>query len=423
MRNHRHAGWGRRHTDLPGTIAEPLQSCPGLKLSARPWEDPVKERRDEAMARIGKTVLFLGRYALVGLVAGVILWLALGRGGPEPPPRLASLQGTFASAVERAAPAVVNIYAERIPEGVTLSPFGVPTFGERGRPAFGTPAFQARTELGSGVIVDADGYVLTNHHVIREAGEIFVALWNGEVTRAELVGEDVETDLALLKVPRAGLPTAPAARADELRVGDVVLAIGNPFGLGKTVTMGIVSATGRADLATGPYEDFIQTDAAINQGNSGGALINALGQVVGINTAMLDHEDGAEGIGFAIPMETAMAVMRQIRTHGRVIRGWLGVVLRDPRLLPRRPGSISDEPGMVIAGVYPGGPAEEAGLFFGDYLTHFAGEPVTTRSALEARIAATPPATRVTLRVVRNGTGVLTEAELVQRPPGVFDSS
>ncbi|NIR61669.1 MAG: trypsin-like serine protease, partial [Gammaproteobacteria bacterium] len=232
---------------------------------------------------------------------------------------------SYADAVERAAPAVVNIYSakvvtERVPPFMN-DPLFRRFFGEE----LGTPRRRLQTSLGSGVIVSEDGYILTNNHVIEGADEIRIALFDGRNVRASKVGADPESDLAVLKVDLDALPTITLGDSEALAVGDVVLAIGNPFGVGQTVTLGIVSATGRSHLGITTFENFIQTDAAINPGNSGGALINPSGEVVGINTAIFSRTGGNQGIGFAIPASLARRVMAQIIEHGEVIRGWLGV--------------------------------------------------------------------------------------------------
>jgi serine peptidase DegS len=306
-------------------------------------------------------------------------------------PELAS----YAAAVARAAPAVVNVYTDRL---VTerLAPSLGELFGEY------LPRYRQRIErtLGSGVIVDQAGHIVTNHHVIANADTIRVQLQDGRVADAHIVGSDPDTDLAVLKINLQHLPVAPLGRSDQLRVGDVVLAIGNPLGLSQTVTHGIVSAVSRSQLGIAPLEDFIQTDAAINRGNSGGALVDASGDLVGINTAMVAKSLGVEGIGFAIPVNMVRGVMSDIIAHGRVIRGWMGIV----------PEDLSDEQaqqlglaqgGVVVANLYVGSPAQEAGLRPGDLLTSIDG--ITPASAQDAlgHIALHKPGSLITLRGLR----------------------
>ncbi len=369
------------------------------------------------MKRLYDSAIYFGAFALGGLLFGLLLLVLQGRGltfvgdGGDLRASDRSRIG-YAPAVERAAPAVVNVYADKVvAEAEALGP-------TRDRTPLETALLAGWTEVGSGVIIDSAGYIVTNYHLVRDAGQISVGLLDGRTAVAELVGEDVETDLAVLRVQLDALPAAQVPEIPDLRAGDIVLAIGNPFGLGNTVTMGIVSATGRSELATGHYEHFIQTDAAINRGNSGGALINIEGEVIGINTAVLEHEEGAEGIGFAIPIELVVEVLQAIRENGRVIRGWLGATMHDQRVMYGRSVAMTSAPGVVITGVYPNGPADEAGLRFGDRVTHFAGEPVESLRDLSRRIARTPPGTRIPVRVVRGATGIITEAVLIDRPEG-----
>ncbi|HEX7111091.1 MAG TPA: trypsin-like peptidase domain-containing protein, partial [Mizugakiibacter sp.] len=277
------------------------------------------------------------------------------------------------------------------------------------------PAYQRREQsLGSGVIASADGYVLTNNHVIAGADDIQVLLYDGRVAQAKVIGTDADTDLAVLKIDAKRLPAVAVAAARPPRVGDVVLAIGNPFGIGQTVTMGIVSAIGR-QLNLSTYEDFIQTDAAINSGNSGGALINARGELVGINTAMLGRASGAEGIGFAIPVRTANAVLEQIVDHGGVTRGWIGaefgrVPIAADSSLPAAPH------GAEVLDVYVGGPAAKAGLRPGDVLLRLDEQDILDPSDLRNREAALKPGTPVTLSGLRDGTPFRAALVLAQRP-------
>ena len=319
---------------------------------------------------------------------------------------------SYSSAVSHAAPSVVNIYTNKI---VTQQQYLVPTNPafQRMFPgiAFGPPTKRPERGLGSGVIVNADGYVLTNNHVIQGADEINVALYDGRVTAARVIGTDAETDLAVLKIDASNVPAISIADKNPLNVGDVVLAIGNPFGIGRTVTMGIVSALGR-QLKKSIYEDFIQTDAAINQGNSGGALVNAHGELVGINSDVFTPTGGNIGIGFAIPVATAKSVLEQIVEHGKVIRGWIGAEYADVTSIQ----TPSTAHGVAVVGVYEKGPAAQAGLRAGDILTTMDGEPITNELELRNREANIAPGTAVKLGGTRNGQNLSLSITLAERP-------
>ncbi len=322
---------------------------------------------------------------------------------------------SYAAAVRRAAPAVVNISTARL----VTEQIGPSTLAQ----LFGDlrPLYRRRVEraLGSGVIVDASGHIITNNHVIANADTIMVTLADGRVTRAVVVGRDPDTDLALLSIKLKQLPVMPLGRSDQLQVGDGVLAIGNPLGLSQTVTHGIVSATGRSQLGVATFEDFIQTDAAINAGNSGGALINTLGELIGINTAVLGKNSSGdisvEGISFAIPVNLARGVMDEILDHGRVIRGWTGIV----------PEDVSDEQaqqlgltrgGVVITNMYRSSPAVDAGLRIGDIITKVDGKGVHNAQEALAQIAAKKPGSRVRLHVLRGSSESDTTLAVTERP-------
>ena len=304
---------------------------------------------------------------------------------------------SYAGAVSRAAPSVVSIYANRMvlarplyPDPMLKQMFGLSLLGP--------PQQRQEQSLGSGVIVSSKGYILTNNHVIAGTDNIRVMLYDGRVAPAKIVGTDPGTDLAVLRIHEPYLPAAASAATKPLRVGDIVLAIGNPFGIGQTVTMGIVSALGR-QLNLSSNENFIQTDAAINSGNSGGALVNTLGQLVGINTAMLGHNTGAEGIGFAIPVRTAEWVMHQLIRYGHVSRGWMGAHFGKPSSLH---GSPLNQ-GILVTSVRPGSPAARAGLQRGDILLRINDQPIRTTRALHRYEASLQPGRRVQLSGLRNG--------------------
>ncbi|MNQ16262.1 putative periplasmic serine endoprotease DegP-like precursor [compost metagenome] len=312
---------------------------------------------------------------------------------------------SYADGVARAAPSVVNVFTTKH-VNVPLIPLpDDPVLRQLFGQVPGVTRREASTSLGSGVIVNQDGYVLTNYHVVQAADAIEVALTDGRRDTAKVVGADPDTDLAVLKLSTLrSLPAATLASDRGLRVGDVVLAIGNPFGVGQTTTQGIVSALGRNGLGLNTYENFIQTDAAINPGNSGGALIDAQGNLVGINTAIYSESGGSMGIGFATPIEIARKVMDEIVKTGGVKRGWLGVEPQDvtPELaqafgLPR------GAQGVIIAGVMRDGPAARGGLRVGDIVQSVNGKRVTDTTSLLTEIAQLPPGQRATLGILRAG--------------------
>ncbi|MCB1608673.1 MAG: trypsin-like peptidase domain-containing protein, partial [Xanthomonadales bacterium] len=279
----------------------------------------------------------------------------------------------------------------------------------------GRPRHRVEQSLGSAVIVTSDGYMLTNHHVISAAVEIQAVLWDGRVIRAEIVGSDPDTDLAVLKIEGSNLPAISFSEEPQVRIGDVVLAIGNPFGIGQTVTMGIISATGRHGLNLSTYENLIQTDAAINFGNSGGALVDVEGRLIGINTAHYDDLAlGAEGIGFAIPYQTARQVLDELIKQGFVTRGWLGLEVIPLELRNTLSGEI--RPVLQIARVYSGGPAEQSGLRPGDLILRFADTDLFNPGQLSEIEATTAPGTTVQIGALRAGVPLLSSVTLTQRP-------
>ncbi|HMA89902.1 MAG TPA: Do family serine endopeptidase [Burkholderiales bacterium] len=320
-------------------------------------------------------------------------------------------------AVERATPSVVNIFTSKEVRVRRHPLFDDPLF----KRFFGdqVPDEEQRTKsLGSGVIVSPSGYILTNQHVVEAAEEIEVALPNGRKLLAKVVGDDPETDLAVLRVDAEGLPAITFGSSDALRVGDVVLAIGNPFGVGQTVTSGIVSALGRSglDIPGNTYENFIQTDAAINPGNSGGPLIDSRGNLIGINAAIYSPSGGSNGIGFAIPVSTAESVLEQIIKTGTVTRGWIGVEVREINSGPADSLTPGDAHGALIAGVLRGGPADKAGFKSGDVLTEVDGKPVADRSAMLNLVAALKPGSRAHMKVHRGKQEVMLDVTVGRRP-------
>lgn len=303
---------------------------------------------------------------------------------------------SFRAAARNASPAVVSINTSKAPVNTPQSadPWFRFFFGEQDRS-------QAQTGLGSGVIVSPAGYILTNNHVIEEADEIEVVLNDGRKGVAQVIGTDPETDLAILKVELKDLPVITLGNSDALEIGDQVLAIGNPFGVGQTVTSGIVSALGRTQLGINTFENFIQTDAAINPGNSGGALVDINGHLMGINTAIYSRSGGSMGIGFAIPTSTARSVLDSIVKDGQVTRGWIGVEPQD--LSPELAESfgIQQGAGVIITGVLQDGPAAQAGLKPGDVITRVADQDVKNVAELLSAVAALPPGTPADLEIIR----------------------
>ena len=324
-------------------------------------------------------------------------------------------QTSYAAAVAAAAPSVVNIYtaSQTRPASGFDSPLFEQLFGDRS----GTgKAHNIRTGAGSGVIVSSAGYIVTNNHLIADTDEINVMLKTGESYPAHVIGTDPETDLAVIRIDARGLPAIALAAQDSLRVGDVVLAIGNPLGAGQTVTMGIVSATRRDSVGLHTFEDFIQTDAAINPGNSGGALINPNGELVGVNTAIFTQTDGARaGLGLATPVHQVQTVVEQIIQHGRVIRGWLGVVARDLSPALRRELDLPLR-GVVVTGVIERGPAERAGIRAGDVITEVDEQKIIDSRTLLTLTTMGTPGSEVVVEGLREREPFATRVTLTQRP-------
>jgi len=323
--------------------------------------------------------------------------------------------GSLKVAANKAMPAVVNIFTTKETKPARHPFMDDPLF----RRFFGDQLdgeSRQSASLGSGVIVGAEGYILTNHHVIETADEIEVALADGRKASAHIVGTDPETDLAVLKVDLTELPAIAFGSPKQLGVGDLVLAIGNPFGVGQTVTMGIVSAKGRSHLGISTFENFIQTDAAINPGNSGGALVDATGNLVGINSAIYSRTGGSLGIGFAIPSDLARQVMEQIVQTGSVTRGWIGVEVQDISPELAESFNLPTTNGTLIAGVQPGGPAERAGIRRGDILMAVESQEVTDSTRMLNLIAALTPGEQATLKILRNDEEALVQIKVGTRP-------
>ena len=322
---------------------------------------------------------------------------------------------SFAPAAKKVIPAVVNVFTQQ-------------TLRNPAHPALQDPVFRyffgdrqdtrprQVSNLGSGVIVSPNGYILTNHHVVEAADEIQVALADGRTLPARVVGADPETDLAVLKIDADNLPAITFAQADSIKVGDWVLAVGNPFGVGQTVTAGIVSALGRTHLGINTFENFIQTDAAINPGNSGGALVDADGNLVGVNSAIYSRTGGSQGIGFAIPISIARQVMEQIIKSGGVTRGWVGIEVQDLTPELAESFSLKNIEGALIAGVLKGGPADVGGIRPGDILLAVNGKPVTDSASLLNLIAALQPNSHAQLTVARKQQSLELKIQVGRRP-------
>ena len=319
---------------------------------------------------------------------------------------------SYHNAVAVAAQSVVNIYTT---QKIEEHPYMNDPMMRRYFEYHGIPNGESdNTNLGSGVIISQDGYIVTNSHVISKADNIIVMLNDGRKARAKVIGSDVESDVAVIKVDLTGLKPL-GFREQSTQVGDVVLAIGNPFGVGQTVTQGIISATGRTGLGINTVEDFIQTDAAINPGNSGGALVDAYGQLVGINTAIFSRSGGSMGIGFAIPTEIVKLVMNGIIKDGKVRRGWLGIELQSSM---KDPTKLSDDTqGVEVMNVIPGGPAAKAGLQRGDIITAMDNKPVNDANTLIQMVARKAPNSVVNLQVMRNKAQSSVNVTLGERQP------
>ncbi|GAQ95297.1 serine protease Do [Thermodesulfovibrio aggregans] len=321
---------------------------------------------------------------------------------------LSKISSAMAEVIQAVRPSVVNIYTtKKIKRPGMPFPFDDPFFrrffGEEFGDIFERPREYTQTALGSGVIVDPSGYILTNYHVIKGADEIKVKLYDKRVFDGTVIGYDAKTDIAVIKIKADGLRAIKWGDSDKLKVGETVIAIGNPYGLNLTVTSGIVSATGRANVGISDYEDFIQTDAAINPGNSGGPLVNVRGELVGINTAIFSTTGGYQGIGFAIPSNMAKTVMDSLIKHKKVIRGWLGVTVQDLDTEMAKMAKLKELKGAVVTDVVEGSPAEKAGLMRKDIIISFDGKEVEDSAHLRNMVVNTSPGKTVTLEIIRNG--------------------
>ena len=310
---------------------------------------------------------------------------------------------SYSTAVDRAAPAVVNIFTQRIVKekkhALLDAPFLKRFFNNQDR-----PPERLQSSLGSGVLMNSAGHILTNHHVIAGANEIRVSLHDGREVEAKLIGSDPEVDLAVLKINLPNLPHIRIADSGPIKIGDVVLAIGNPFGVGQTVTMGIISALGRNQLGLNTYEDYIQTDAAINPGNSGGALINAHGYLVGINAAIYSQSGGSQGIGFAIPANSAAQVLADITQFGKTVRGWMGIEVQEatPALLSEL-GLPTALEGLLVTGLSLNGPAQQSGLMTGDIITALNNKDSFSAKSAMNQIGSLRPGENISIEFIRSG--------------------
>lgn len=341
---------------------------------------------------------------VVGLAAAFVVVLIRPQLLPavDPGRAIAVPPASYADAVDIAGPSVVNVYTRRL-----VSDSGA---GETGR-------FRVNTGVGSAVIIDPEGYIVTNFHVVSFANDIRLQLADGRIANPRVIGVDAETDLAVLKVDLGPLPAIPLGRSDRLRIGDVVLAIGNPYGLTKTVTQGIVSATGRGALTLATFENFIQTDAAINEGNSGGALINTAGQLVGINTAVLTQDTGTEGIGFAIPIDLVRGVVEEIKTNGRVIRGYVGLVPEQLSRVEAEALGLEPNLGILLSAIVTDSPAEQVGLKQGDIILSINGEPIRSRQQAVLIVARLNPGDVVEMEGLRDGEPFSVTMTAAERQP------
>ncbi|MGB8476140.1 MAG: Do family serine endopeptidase [Candidatus Acidiferrum sp.] len=389
-----------------------------------PWHlIPVKPGPKRGLGRAGVAVVSILGILVLGLFVAVLV-PQIGRGGPiaskvplkidsaPAPVNLADFKNGYASIIDPALPAVVNVSSTKLVKqqngfpGFSFNdPFFQHFFGQQFGNQSTTPQTEREYSLGSGVIVNPNGYLLTNNHVISGASDIEVFTQDKKKFKAKLIGTDPRTDIAVLKIDATQLPSLTLGDSSKLKVGDVVFAIGDPFSVGETATMGIVSATGRSlDGTIEHYEDFIQTDAAINPGNSGGALLDLHGDLIGINTAIVTGGSGGnQGVGFAIPIDMARNVMEQIVDHGKVIRGHLGVSVQAVNADMAKAFGLNQGGGALVAEVTPGSPAAKAGIERGDIILDLNGQPVNTPEDLSVHIAELAPGTAVHLKVSRNG--------------------
>ena len=394
--------------------------------------------KSRQVSSLSVSTLLVGIGILIGLVVASDLgWLPFGHAVPEPTvtkevpaaapaPVSIGVDRNFVSIAKAVKPAVVNVFTTRTGksgEGLHGMPFEDPFFrrffGEEFFRRFEVPRERKERSLGSGVIVDSKGLIITNNHVVTKADEIKVLLSDKREFKAKLIGTDAKTDLAVLRIDTEGLHTIPWADSDKLEVGEFVLAVGTPFGLNQTVTLGIVSAVGRASMGIAEYEDFIQTDAAINPGNSGGALVNTRGELVGINTAIFSQSGGNMGIGFAVPSNMARPILDQLVHGGKVVRGWLGVSIQElsPDLASQF--GVQDPKGVLVSEVLDDSPAKRAGFERGDVIVEFDGKPVENPTQLRNAVAQTVIGRKATVKVMRDKRLRSLEVTIAEQPKTV----
>jgi len=394
--------------------------------------------KSRQVSSLSVSTLLVGIGILIGLVVASDLgWLPFGHAVPEPTvtkevpaaapaPVSIGVDRNFVSIAKAVRPAVVNVFTTRTGkggEGLHGMPFEDPFFrrffGEEFFRRFEAPRERKERSLGSGVIVDSKGLIITNNHVVTKADEIKVLLSDKREFKAKLIGTDAKTDLAVLRIDTEGLHTIPWADSDKLEVGEFVLAVGTPFGLNQTVTLGIVSAVGRASMGIAEYEDFIQTDAAINPGNSGGALVNTRGELVGINTAIFSQSGGNMGIGFAVPSNMARPILDQLVQGGKVVRGWLGVSIQElsPDLATQF--GVQEPKGVLVSEVLDDSPAKRAGFERGDVIVEFDGKPVENPTQLRNAVAQTVIGRKATVKVMRDKRLRSLEVTIAEQPKTV----
>ncbi len=380
-----------------------------------------------------KKVFFGIAILLIGFLLGGISYYMIGKivyppsmrypFAPRVPGKLLETGKAFTEIASAVSPAVVNISTTKIVRRET-APFSEDPFSDLFKPFhdFGMPKKWKEQSLGSGVIVSKDGYIITNNHVVEQSEDIRVTLLDKRSFRGKVVGADPKTDIAVIKISTDDLPTVPWGDSDALQVGEFVLAIGNPFGLSHTVTMGIISAVGRANVGIADYEDFIQTDAAINPGNSGGPLVNTKGELIGINTAIFSRSGGYQGIGFAVPSNMARLVMDQLLKQGKIVRGWLGVTIQDMTPELSQKFGLKDSKGALVGDIAKGSPAEKAGIARGDVIIEFNDKDIKSVGSLRNMVAQSKVGSQARLKILRNGkereiTAVI--AELPREAAGV----
>lgn len=385
----------------------------------------------EGQMRLQKS-LVMSKPAL--LVAGLVLGVAsfgiaqsAKKAVTNPPATLkfadsseAPSKSSYAPVLKNVLPSVVNISSSKVVKAdkqmrqLQMDPFFRQFFGDGEQ--FGAPKDRREKSLGSGVIVSPEGYILTNNHVVDGATDVKVTLSDKREFEAKIIGTDPKTDVAVLKIESSNLKPVTLGDSSKVEVGDTALAIGDPFGVGQTVTRGIISATGRGNLGIEDYEDFIQTDAPINPGNSGGALINDRGELVGINTAILTHGEGSEGIGFAVPVNLAHGVMDQILKNGKVVRAYMGILPQDMTTDMAKAFGEKEARGVVVGDVSANSPAQEAGVKRGDILLEVDGKPVTSSNQLRNSISMMQPGTEIKIKLARDGNERDVTVKLAEMP-------